>query len=68
MKLSSREEHSSTETAFNKKRVIHVVKAGDSLMTIARDYQVSVDNLTQWNGLQKNLLRLGQKLTIWRDS
>ena len=68
VKLSSREEHSSTETAFNKKRVIHVVKAGDSLMTIARDYQVSVDNLTQWNGLQKNLLRLGQKLTIWRDS
>lgn len=59
---------SSTESVFNKKKVIHTVKAGDSLVTIARDYQVSIDKLTQWNSLQKNPLRLGQKLTIWQDS
>jgi len=59
---------SELEEESPKKKVIYTVKSGDSLATIARDYRVSVGKLTQWNSLQKNSLRLGQKLTIWLDS
>ncbi|MCK5720302.1 MAG: LysM peptidoglycan-binding domain-containing protein [Thiomargarita sp.] len=52
----------------NNQKIIHVVKAGDNLWRIAQNYQVSVENLTQWNQLNsKQLLSLGQKLTILRE-
>ncbi len=52
----------------DKKKVMHTVKSGDSLWTIARDYEVSIDKLSQWNKLHKReSLRLGQELTIWKD-
>lgn len=52
----------------HKKKIVHTVKSGESLWYIARNYQVSIDKLSRWNHLQKNdLLRLGQKLIIWRD-
>lgn len=51
-----------------KKKVIHTVKAGESLWLIARYYQVSIDELAQWNSLKaQDSLQSGQKLTIWRD-
>lgn len=50
-------------------RTIYKVKSGDSLWTIARKQNVSIDQLTKWNGLsKKKTLRIGQKLTIWKDS
>lgn len=60
---------SNTSTTNDKTKVVHTVKSGDSLWTIARDYQVSVDKISQWNKLQRReALRLGQELTIWKDS
>ena len=51
-----------------KKRIIHTVQSGESLWSIARHYQVSVVNLSQWNSLPADhALNLGQKLTIWHE-
>jgi membrane-bound lytic murein transglycosylase D len=46
--------------------VIHRVKAGDTLWSIARRYNVLVENIRQWNLLEADdVLRLGQRLRIW---
>lgn len=50
-------------------RTTYVVKSGDSLWTIARSEKVSIDQITKWNGLSKKKpLRIGQKLTLWKNS
>ncbi|WAJ39758.1 LysM peptidoglycan-binding domain-containing protein [Pseudomonas sp. GOM7] len=40
------------------------VKDGDNLWQIARDHQVSVRELQQWNKLQGNQLKIGQTLRL----
>jgi len=49
-----------------KKSTTHTVKNGDTLWTIARNYKVSVEELTRLNGLQKKGkgLQFGKKLAI----
>ncbi len=48
------------------KRYIYSVKRGDNLWDIGRHYGISVNQLTQWNGIsRKSLLKPGQKLTVW---
>jgi membrane-bound lytic murein transglycosylase D len=50
-----------------KKKVIHTVKSGESLWLIARQYRVKIDELAEWNSLQKReALKSGQKLTVWQ--
>lgn len=43
---------------------IYVVKVGDSLYSIAKKFNVSIDNLKAANNLQNNLIRVNQKLVI----
>ncbi|MBQ6282872.1 MAG: LysM peptidoglycan-binding domain-containing protein [Bacilli bacterium] len=43
---------------------IYVVKSGDSLYSIAKKFNVSVDSLKSANNLQNNLIRINQKLVI----
>lgn len=47
-----------------KKKVIHVVQAGDSLWKIARKYKVSIDSIMKINNLESERLRLGKELEI----
>lgn len=42
----------------------HKVKKGETLHSIAQQYQLSVSNLVKWNGLTSNLLTEGQILLI----
>lgn len=43
----------------------HEVKKGETLSSIARANNVTVDQLCQWNNIQKtDVLKIGQKLTI----
>lgn len=43
----------------------HAVRRGESLWGIAQRYGVRVDDLTRWNGLQRNdVLRVGQRLAV----
>ncbi len=43
---------------------IHVVKAGETLYRISRQYGVPVDKVKKWNKLQDNTLEIGQKLIV----
>lgn len=45
--------------------VVYHVKYGDALGLIAQRYRVRLDDLRKWNNLRSNMIRTGQKLTIW---
>ena len=46
--------------------IVHKVRAGETLTSIARRYNVMVQQLTEWNAMQANeVLRLGRRLKIW---
>ncbi len=47
-------------------KMTHHVQAGDSFWKIARTYNVSVNELTKWNGMApKDPLQPGQTLVVW---
>jgi LysM repeat protein len=43
---------------------VHVVRQGETLTSIARDYDTSVSALRKMNGIQGDYLREGQKLLV----
>ena len=43
---------------------VYVVKSGDSLYSIARRYNTTVDSIKSKNNLKSNLLSIGQRLFI----
>jgi len=43
---------------------IHIVQAGEGLFAIARNYNVSIDDLVAWNNLESSALNLGQQLIV----
>jgi lipoprotein-anchoring transpeptidase ErfK/SrfK len=50
------------------KAVFHEVKAGDTLGKLAKQYGVTVDLIKKSNNLQTDVIRLGQKLRIWKGN
>jgi membrane-bound lytic murein transglycosylase D len=44
----------------------YVVKSGDNLGYIASWYNVRVSELKYWNNIRRNMIRAGQKLTIYK--
>lgn len=53
-------------TTARQQKTEYVVKAGDSLWSLARRFGVSQKDLRAWNDLnQGNTLRIGRKLVIW---
>ena len=48
----------------NESEITYVVKSGDSLWSIAKRYNISVDELKNANNLNNNMLSIGQKLVI----
>jgi membrane-bound lytic murein transglycosylase D len=46
-------------------RVRYRVKSGDYLGRIAEQHGVGVSEIKRWNGLRSNMLRVGQRLTIF---
>ncbi|MDX1638768.1 MAG: LysM peptidoglycan-binding domain-containing protein [Balneolaceae bacterium] len=45
----------------------HTVKAGETLFSISKQYDVSVDKLREWNNLSSDQLRVGQRLVVDRQ-
>jgi membrane-bound lytic murein transglycosylase D len=48
-------------------KVIHRVRRGDTLFSIAKRYDTTVQDLKEWNRLRGNAIKVGQRLTILRD-
>jgi LysM repeat protein len=48
--------------------IIHVVAAGETMFSISKAYNVSVDDVKQWNSLTSNSLSVGQELVIKRKN
>lgn len=51
-------------TASNNSNTIYTVKKGDSLYSIARTFNTSVDSIKSKNNLKTNTLQIGQQLII----
>lgn len=50
------------------RKVGYTVRSGDSLSRIANRFNVSVNNIVAWNGLERNnILKPGQRLTLHVD-
>ncbi|MCR5708935.1 MAG: LysM peptidoglycan-binding domain-containing protein [Bacteroidales bacterium] len=46
-------------------RVIHKVKNGETLNSIANKHHTTVANIKRWNGLKSNTIHVGQRLYIY---
>jgi LysM repeat protein len=55
---------SSTYTRPAEAKMTHTVAAGETLYSIARTYNVPVDKIKEWNGLQGNELKISQVIYI----
>jgi membrane-bound lytic murein transglycosylase D len=50
------------------KRVLYTVRKGDTVFSIAHQYQVTIAQLNTWNGLNKHhQIRTGQRLVMYID-
>jgi membrane-bound lytic murein transglycosylase D len=50
----------------SRRQVVHRVKKGDTLYTIATNYKTTIDSIRDWNKLSENdSLRVGERLTIY---
>lgn len=45
-------------------RAVHEVRAGETLFSISQQYEISVDELQQWNNLEGTAIEIGQSLYI----
>lgn len=45
-------------------KMTHTVAAGETLYSIARQYNVAVDKIKEWNGIQNNELKISQVIYI----
>lgn len=48
-----------------KKKIVYTVQSGDSPGKIAGRFRISTSNLVAWNNIRHNMIRTGQKLTIY---
>jgi membrane-bound lytic murein transglycosylase D len=48
-----------------RQKIVHHVKAGESISHIALKYKVSVKSLRAWNHLSGNLVRKGQRIVVY---
>lgn len=46
-------------------RLIYTVKSGDNLGFISAWYHVSVNDLRRWNNIKGNIIRVGQRITVY---
>ena len=47
-------------------KLIYTVKSGDNLGFISEWYNVGISDLRYWNNIRRNLIRSGQKLSIYK--
>lgn len=61
---NSRKESNNNSTDARNNVKVHIVKPGETLYSISKQYTVSVADLKRWNYMYSNTLSIGQKLTV----
>jgi membrane-bound lytic murein transglycosylase D len=57
------------EGVVSGRRVLYTVRRGDTIYSISHQFQVSVDQLKTWNGInQRHQIRAGKRLVMYVDS
>lgn len=46
-------------------KVVHRVERGETLEGLAKQYNVSVDDLIAWNGIEEKKIRFAQRITVY---
>lgn len=64
MSLNNDDSEPETEVKAETKIVEHIVKSGDNLGNIAKKYNASVSDLKDWNNLEDNSIKVGEKLVV----
>lgn len=54
-----------TGGTFGREMLVHRVRSGEVLGGIAMRHGVRVDDIRKWNNLRGNMIRSGQRLTLW---
>ena len=68
MSVSARTERIQNTTRQGTRRE-HIVRPGQSLWSISRQYGVTTGELARWNAMAPiDTLRVGQKLVVWTDA
>lgn len=52
-------------STYGREKVVYRVRSGDVLGTIAQRHHVRITDLKEWNNLNSNLIRVGQRLNVW---
>ena len=52
-------------TTYGRDRLVYKVRNGDVLGSIAMRHNVRIEDLRKWNNLKGNMIRSGQRLTVW---
>jgi len=60
--------HRESQTAFSRKATRYKVRRGDTLASIADDFEVPVDRLRKWNRLRGDSVKPGRTLVIYRPA
>jgi LysM repeat protein len=47
---------------------IHTVRPGETLFSISREYNITVDDLKSWNNIRNNTIIVGQRLNVGRPA
>jgi membrane-bound lytic murein transglycosylase D len=49
----------------NTTKIYHLVRSGDTPGAIAEKYRVGLSNLKDWNNINRNIIRVGQRLVVY---
>ena len=55
----------SVGSTWGRDKIIHTVRSGEVLGTIAEKYKVRVSDIRSWNNISGNLIRINQRLNIY---
>lgn len=63
---STHESHIASTNTKGMDKIYHTVKSGDTPGAIAASYNVHLTDLRNWNNIRRNMIRVGQKLVIYK--
>jgi len=58
----------SSQPVYRNEKIMHKVARGETVITIARKYGVSIRNVLRWNKLKYNMVPVGRTLVLYVDN